>query len=317
MSEQRSLSIHPELAPLVDSVSKVILGKTKHILYIISAWIANGHVLIEDVPGTGKTVLVKSLSKSLDLKFGRIQLTPDLLPSDIIGMTLYNEAKREFYFSKGPVFCDLLLADELNRATPRTQSALLEAMAEKQITVDAQTLPLSNLFCVIATQNPIEQHGTFPLPEAQLDRFMIRISLGLPDPKSEYQMLIDRVSQDPLEKIKMVAKADLLLTLRAQLAHVKTSQSIYEYILAIISKARSHPDVELPPSPRATLALAKIAQAYTLVMGQDYVRPTFVYELIPYVLAHRMTIGAEAKFTGKTCHTVLDEIIKSVRVPTK
>lgn len=299
------------------NVSQVIKGKDEAIRLVLSAWFSGGHVLIEDNPGTGKTLLAKSVAKSVNVEFGRVQFTPDLLPSDVTGSTIFDEGSRNFSFNKGPVFSTILLADEINRATPRTQSALLEAMGEFQVTADKTTHKLDTDFFVIATQNPIEQHGTFPLPEAQLDRFAMKISMGYPNRESEEEILKGRLSSDPFAKLQSVVKKEHIQEIKKAVIQVKLSEPTLKYILDVIQKTREHREVLLPASPRASLSLLKICQALTFMNGEDFVRPGTVYKMIPHVLSHRISLTNESRFQGRTKAEVLKDILDSVKVPTK
>lgn len=299
------------------NVESVILGKTESVNLVLAAWFSGGHVLIEDNPGTGKTVLAKSVALSVSGDFGRVQFTPDLLPSDVTGTTIYDEESKHFQFNKGPVFSTVLLADEINRATPRTQSALLEAMAEFQVTADRTTYRLDPEFFVIATQNPIEQHGTFPLPEAQLDRFAIKLSLGYPSRESEEEILKGRISSDPFQRLKPVVKKEHIAEIKKAVSGVKLTEGTMKYILDVIQKTREHPEIALPGSPRASLALLKVSQALSLISGEDFVRPGTVYKLVPYVLGHRIALTSEARFAGRTKSDVLKSVLDMVKVPTR
>ena len=302
---------------LLKNISTVIHGKEDAIKLVLTAWFSGGHVLIEDNPGTGKTLLAKSLAKSVTAEFGRVQFTPDLLPSDITGTTIYDENAKTFQFNKGPVFSTILLADEINRATPRTQSALLEAMGEGQVTVDRASHKLDKEFFVIATQNPIEQHGTFPLPEAQLDRFTMKITMGYPSREHEEYMLTGRLTNDPFHALGAVLKKEHISEVRNATSQVKVSESILKYIMDIVEKTRVHPEISLPASPRASLALMKTSQAWSLLLGEDFVRPGTVYKLIPYVLGHRIGQTNESRFQGRSKKDILQEILDKVKVPTK
>lgn len=302
---------------ILENIGTVILGKEEPLKLILSAWFSGGHVLIEDNPGTGKTMLAKSLAKSVNTEFGRVQFTPDLLPSDVTGSTIYDEESKSFSFNRGPVFSTVFLADEINRATPRTQSALLEAMAEFQVTADKTTYKLDSEFFVIATQNPIEQHGTFPLPEAQLDRFAMKVSMGYPSRESEEGILKGRMGGDPFTKLQAVVKKEHIQEIKRAVSQVKVPEATMKYILDIVHKTREHRDIQLPASPRGSLALLKVGQAWTFINGEDFVRPGTIYKLIPHVLAHRIALTSEARFQGKTKAEVLKEILDSVKVPTK
>lgn len=302
---------------LLKNVGHVIHGKDESIKLVLTAWFAGGHILIEDNPGTGKTVLAKSIAKSVALEFGRVQFTPDLLPSDITGTTIYDENSRQFQFNRGPIFSTLLLADEINRATPRTQSALLEAMAEFQVTVDRATHKLDPEFFVIATQNPIEQHGTFPLPEAQLDRFAMKITMGYPNRESEQQMLLGRVDGDPFTKLQAVLKKEHIAEIKKTVASIKLSEATMKYILDVVEKTRNHPEISLPASPRASINLMKVGQAWSFLSGDDFVRPGTIYKILPYVLEHRIGQTNESRFQGRKKSDIIKDILDKVRVPTK
>lgn len=300
---------------ILHNVSKVILGKEREIYNILKAIIAKGHILIEDVPGIGKTTLVKALSKSLQLKYKRIQFTPDLLPSDILGISIYDEMKKDFEFKKGPIFSNIILADEINRTSPKTQSALLEVMEEKQVTEGNNTYKLQEPFIVIATQNPIEFKGTFILPEAQLDRFIIKINLGYPDRKSEIDMLKIYSKGDPLEFLESVVKIEDILMLQRKLKEVKVNNAIIEYIVRIIEATRKNPYIELGASPRASLALIKIAQATAIIKGRYFVIPEDVKENIIQVLAHRISLSSKGRLEGITENEILNSIIDTIDLP--
>lgn len=300
---------------ILHNVSKVILGKEKEICNILKAIIAKGHILIEDVPGIGKTTLVKALSKSLQLQYKRIQFTPDLLPSDILGISIYDEITKDFEFKKGPIFSNIILADEINRTSPKTQSALLEVMEEKQVTEGNNTYKLQEPFIVIATQNPIEFKGTFVLPEAQLDRFIIKINLGYPDRESEIDMLKIYSKGDPLEFLESVVKIEDILMLQRKLKEVKVNNSIIEYIVRIIEATRKNPYIELGASPRASLALIKIAQATAIIKSRYFVIPEDVKENIIQVLAHRIRLSSKARLEGITENEILNSIIDTISLP--
>ena len=299
---------------LLKNVGTIIHGKDESIKLVLTAWFAGGHILIEDNPGTGKTMLAKSVAKSVNLEFGRVQFTPDLLPSDITGSMIYDETSKEFQFNRGPIFSTILLADEINRATPRTQSALLEAMGEFQVTIDKSTHKLDPQFFVIATQNPIEQHGTFPLPEAQLDRFSMKIGMGYPERESELKMLLQRINEDPFSKLAPVIKKEHVQEIKKVVSDVKISEATMKYILDVVEKTRSHPEISLPASPRASISLMKIGQAFS---GDDFVRPGTIYKLLPYVLEHRIAQTNESRFQGRKKSDILADILNKVRVPTK
>jgi MoxR-like ATPase len=313
MSQQAMKAIEA----IVSNVGTVIQGKDEAIKMVLAAWFAGGHVLIEDNPGTGKTMLAKSVAKSVNSEFGRVQFTPDLLPSDVTGTTIFDEESKQFSFNRGPVFSTVLLADEINRATPRTQSALLEAMAEFQVTADKTTYKLDNDFFVIATQNPIEQHGTFPLPEAQLDRFALKISMGYPSRECEEDILKGRLNGDPFHKLQAVLKKEHISEIKRAVTQVKLTEATLKYVLDVVQKTREHAEIQLPASPRASLSLLKVSQALTLVSGEDFVRPGTVYKLVPYVIGHRIALTNEARFQGKTKADVIRDVLDSVKVPTR
>jgi len=295
---------------LIRNVETVIVGKREQIELLMVALLCQGHVLIEDVPGTGKTMLARATALSLGISFKRLQCTPDLLPNDITGVSVFNQKTNAFEFRPGPVFVSILLADEINRATPRAQAALLEAMQERQVTVDGVTRPLPAPFLVLATQNPIEYEGTFPLPEAQLDRFLIRLSLGYPEADDEVQMLRKLRKQHPIETIGQVVDGAELLSLYDIVTDVHVDESLERYILAIVRATRSHPDVALGASPRGSLALYKTGQALAALRGRDYVIPDDVKMLIPLTLSHRLIVKPESQLRGRTAGAILAEILE-------
>ncbi len=301
----------------MQSVESVILGKNEQLRLIVCAWLSGGHVLLEDVPGTGKTMMARALSKSVQGAFRRIQFTPDLLPSDILGTTVYQQGTQQFQFHPGPLFTTLLLADEINRATPRTQSALLEAMAESQVTVEGRTYALDPMFFVIATQNPVEHHGTFPLPEAQLDRFMMRLSLGYPGREQEVRMVQNQNQAHPIHALKPVVKLEDLARVRQLIPQIKVSDEVYRYVIELIERTRAHSEIRLGASPRATLALIRAAQAMALIDGRTYVDPSAIQALVKPVLSHRIGLTGEAKLQGTTTEAVIDRILSETKVPTQ
>ena len=299
------------------NVGKVIIGNQDAVELLLVALLVEGHVLLEDVPGVGKTMLARSLAVSLGGQFKRLQCTPDLLPNDITGVSVFNQQKGEFEFRPGPVFVNILLADEINRATPRTQSALLEAMQEAQVTVDGITHPLPRPFLVLATQNPIEYEGTFPLPEAQLDRFLMRISLGYPLMDDERQILKNLMREHPIAHLTPVAEMEELLGYQKEVWDVHIDETLQDYILEVVMATRKSPDLLLGASPRASLALLKAAQALAAVRGRDHVIPEDVKSLVIPVLAHRLMLRPESELRGKTDRLVLEEILETVPLNSK
>jgi MoxR-like ATPase len=292
------------------NVETVIVGKRRQIELLMVALLCQGHVLIQDVPGTGKTMLARAVAASMGISFKRLQCTPDLLPNDITGVSVFNQQTNEFQFRPGPVFVNILLADEINRATPRTQAALLEAMQERQVTMDGVTRSLPAPFLVLATQNPIEYEGTFPLPEAQLDRFLMRLSLGYPEAGDEAQMLRNLRKQHPIETIEQVVDGTELLDLHDVITDAHVDESLERYILSIVQATRSHPDVALGASPRGSLALYKTAQALAVLQGRDYVIPDDIKTLTPLTLSHRLIVKPESQLRGRTAETILSEILE-------
>ncbi len=307
-------SITEFTASVVRNVETVIVGKRQQIEYLLVALLCQGHVLVEDVPGTGKTMLARAAAASLGLSFKRLQCTPDLLPNDITGVSVFNQQAGTFDFRPGPVFCNILLADEVNRATPRTQAALLEAMQERQVTADGVTRPLSAPFLVLATQNPIEYEGTFPLPEAQLDRFLMRITIGYPEAGDEIQILHNLRKQHPIETIRPVVDGGELPALSDAASDVHVDETLERYMLEIVRATRVHPDLALGASPRGSLALFKTAQALAAVRGRDYVIPDDVKLLAPLTLAHRLIVRPESQLRGQTGAKILADILERVEL---
>jgi MoxR-like ATPase len=299
---------------IITNVETVIIGKRQQIEFLLVALLCQGHVLLEDVPGTGKTMLARSVAASMGVPFKRLQCTPDLLPNDITGVSVFNQQSSQFEFRPGPVFVSILLADEINRATPRTQAALLEAMQERQVTVDGVTHPLPTPFLVLATQNPIEYEGTFPLPEAQLDRFLIRLSLGYPSVEDEIQILRNLKKQHPIETVDQIADGLELLSLYDTVSDVHVDASLENYIMAVVNATRSHPDLALGASPRGSLALYKTAQALAALRKRDYVIPDDVKALVPLALAHRLILKPESELRGRTPERILDEILQETEL---
>ena len=300
---------------IIDNVSKVIVGKTVVIERALAALIAQGHLLVEDVPGVGKTMLAKSLSASIGCNFKRIQFTPDLLPSDVSGISVYDQQSGEFQFRPGPIMSQVVLADEINRATPKTQSALLEAMEELQVTVDGVTHRLQHPFIVIATQNPIEYEGTFPLPEAQLDRFLMRIGLGYPDFTEEMSIIQQQEREHPIETLEAVASPEEIVGLQAAAKGVYVDRLVREYIVNLVGATRRHPDITLGSSPRASLGMFRAARGLALVLDRDYVVPDDVKSLAAAVMAHRVVLSPAARMRGVTSSVVVSELVERVAVP--
>ncbi|MCR4407556.1 MAG: MoxR family ATPase [Anaerolineae bacterium] len=300
---------------VISNIEKVIFGKREEIQLAVIGLLCQGHLLIEDVPGVGKTMLAKSLAKSIGCTFRRIQFTPDMLPSDVTGVSVFNQKTREFEFRPGPVMAQIVLTDEINRATPKTQSALLEAMEERQVTVDGKTYPLGRPFLVMATQNPIEYEGTFPLPEAQLDRFMLRISLGYPAPNDEITILDSQQYVHPVEEIGQVVSVEELLEAQDQVKEVYIDALVKEYIVAIVNATRKHPDIYLGASPRGSLALYKTSQVLAAVQGRDYVIPDDIKALAQPTLAHRLIVSPSARIKDVDPRVVIEDVLNSVPVP--
>ena len=301
-------------ARVIENVETVIVGKRPQIEFLLVALLCQGHVLIEDVPGTGKTMLARAITASMGLGFKRIQCTPDLLPNDITGVSIYNQGDGAFEFQPGPVFTNTLLADEINRATPRAQSALLEAMQEGQVTIDGVTRPLPTPFLTLATQNPIEFEGPFPLPEAQLDRFLIRIPLGYPDEADELRVLRNLRKSHPIERIAQVVDGATLGSLHEMITDVHIDESLERYLLTIVRATRTHPDLAAGASPRGSLALYKTAQAFAALRGRDFVTPDDVKTLVPLTLGHRLILRPESQLRGHTAASILHEIMERTPV---
>ena len=312
---QNPVSYHSQISKVLDNINKVIIGKEEVTTLSIMALLAEGHVLLEDVPGVGKTMLVRTLAKSLDCEFKRIQFTPDLLPSDVTGVSIYNPKEQVFEFRNGPIMGDIVLADEVNRTSPKTQSSLLEAMEEGSVTVDGQTVDLQKPFFVMATQNPIEYEGTYPLPEAQLDRFLIKLKMGYPSEEQELQMLEATAKQHPIEAIKAVMHKDELLQLQEKVREVFIDKMVQNYIVQLVKETRIHKAIHLGASPRASIALMKAAKAYAFIHDRDYVIPDDVKYLAPYVLSHRIILKPEAKFEGIDTINLVNELLAKVSVP--
>jgi MoxR-like ATPase len=300
---------------LRENIQEVIVGKDESILLTLVAVLCEGHVLIEDVPGIGKTTLARALAQSLGCSYRRIQFTPDLLPSDVTGLSWFNQKTHEFEFRPGPVMSQVVLADEINRATPRTQSALLEAMQERQVTVDGVTRPQPRPFIVLATQNPVELEGTFPLPEAQIDRFQLCVGIGYPTEEEENSILDRFRTDDPLEKLEAVTDPEEMLGMIEARRQIRVEESIRGYIVKVARATRDHPEIELGASPRATLALYQSAQAWAAIQGRGFVIPDDVKRMAPHVLTHRMMIAAQAHLRGRRPEEMVADIVESVPVP--
>lgn len=303
------------ISSLISEVEKVVIGKKREITLLITAMLAGGHVLIEDVPGTGKTTLASALSKACGLSFNRAQFTPDVMASDITGFNIYNRSKETFEFRQGVVMTNVLLADEINRASPKTQSALLEAMEEKKVTVDGETYVLPDPFTVIATQNPSGYVGTYPLPEAQLDRFALKLSMGYPTEVEEMNIILQRKETNPLSAVEAVTNPEIIKAMAEEVKQVKVSGEICKYIVQLVSATRQSKSISLGVSPRATLALMKLAQAYAYIDGRDYVIAEDIGALFTYVISHRIVLSQEARLNRKTPAEAVSEVFRSIEVP--
>lgn len=308
---------HAKMIAAADEVEKVVVGKRTEVLHLLTALLAGAHVLIEDVPGTGKTTLASTLAHVTGLDFKRAQFTPDVMASDITGFHIYNRQKENFEFREGLVMCNLLLADEINRASPKTQSALLEAMEEGKVTVDGSTMDIPDPFMVIATQNPAGYVGTYPLPEAQLDRFALKISMGYPSPAEELNIIKARKEENPIKNVSAVLTRDELRAIRRMVTTVHMDDELYKYIVTLITATRKHPALALGASPRASVALVHLAQAYAFLRGRDYVLPDDIAGLFRAAIAHRLMLRQEAKLAHQTTQDVLSEILRTTEVPYK
>lgn len=297
------------------NIEKVMVGKRREVQYVMVALLCQGHILLEDVPGVGKTTMVRALARSLGCQFRRIQFTPDLLPSDVTGVSVYNQKTGEFEFRPGPIMSQVVLADEINRTSPKTQSALLECMEEGQMTLDGRTHQLPRPFLVLATQNPIEYEGTFPLPEAQLDRFLMRVRLGYPSFEEE-KLIVERAKQPPLDELEQVVGSEAVIALQRDVRKIHVDTSIEDYIVRLVQATRDHKDIYLGASPRGSISLYRTSQALAMIRKRDYVTPDDVKEMAPIVLSHRLIVKPEAQLRGAGAEQLLAEIMTQVRVPT-
>ncbi len=308
--KSREKAIH-----ILENIKKVIIGKDEVLEKVLVCLLARGHLLIQDVPGVGKTTMVKALARSIDLDYSRIQFTPDLMPSDITGITLYNKTEEKFIFRKGPIFNQIILADEINRTSPKTQSSLLQAMEEGEVSVENTTYVLKKPFMVLATQNPMEYQGTFPLPEAQLDRFLIQVSLGYPSQKDEQEIIKNHKESKTLDHITPVANEEDILVMQSEVDNINVHDDVLKYIVEIVSTSRKHKEIHLGASPRVSIDLYRGAKAYAYIKGRNYVIPDDVKSLVPYVLSHRIILSAEARIEGRKTEKIIDDVLKRTYVP--
>lgn len=300
---------------VLDNIERVIIGKREIAQLSLTALIAKGHVLLEDVPGVGKTMMVRALAKSVNADFKRIQFTPDLLPSDVLGISIYNPKEMTFEFRPGPLLSNIVLADEINRTSPKTQSALLEGMEEASVTIDGETIPIAQPFFVMATQNPIEYEGTYPLPEAQLDRFLFKLEMGYPSKREEIEVLRHAASESTIENLSAVIQLEDIIKLQEAIHDVTVSDAVKSYIVSCAAETRENPAVHLGVSPRGSVALMKACQAHAIINGRDYVTPDDVQYLLPFVFNHRITLRAEAKYEGITVEEIIERVLAKIPVP--
>lgn len=308
---------HPLIDKVIENVEKVVVGKRREVTLSLIAMLSGGHVLLEDVPGVGKTMMVRAIAKSIGAHFKRIQFTPDLLPSDVTGISIYDQKTMEFKFRPGPIMANVVLADEINRTSPKTQAALLEALDEASVTTDGETRHLDKPFFVMATQNPIEYGGTYPLPEAQLDRFLFKFNIGYPTHQEEMEVLNRLEKQHPIESLEAVLTVQELLLIQKEVAEIYVDESIKGYIISIVNETRAHSSVYLGASPRGSIALMKAAQSYAYIQGRDYVIPDDIKFLAPYALSHRIILNSDSKFANVSTKTVVIEIIQRLKIPVR
>jgi MoxR-like ATPase len=308
---------HPLIDKVIENVEKVVVGKRREVTLSLIALLSGGHVLLEDVPGVGKTMMVRAIAKSIGAHFKRIQFTPDLLPSDVTGISIYDQKTMEFKFRPGPIMANVVLADEINRTSPKTQAALLEALDEASVTTDGETRHLEKPFFVMATQNPIEYGGTYPLPEAQLDRFLFKFNIGYPTHQEEMEVLNRLEKQHPIESLEAVLTVEELLIIQKEVTEIYVDESIKDYIISIVSKTRDHSSVYLGASPRGSIALMKAAQSYAYIQGREYVIPDDIKFLAPYALSHRIILNSDSKFANVSTKTVVIEIVQRLKIPVR